>query len=100
MECFDLNCEREFLHGDNAWFNENLGMKQNVNKRLVYWSLPDIMVLDIKRFEFNETTFSYVKNQTAIRIPVENVDLSFRLNETKPIHVRHNMVADRSCILI
>jgi len=76
MDCFDLNCEREFLHGENAWFNENLGMKQNVHKRLVYWSLPDIMILDIKRFEFNETTFSYVKNQTAIKIPVENVDFS------------------------
>lgn len=76
MECFDLNCEREFLDGDNAWFNESLGVKQNVHKRLVYWSLPDVMILDIKRFEFNETTFSFVKNQSAIKIPVENVDFS------------------------
>jgi ubiquitin C-terminal hydrolase len=76
MECFDLNCEKEFLHGENAWFNEDLGKKQNVFKRLVYWSLPDIMILDIKRFEYSPETFSYVKNQTAIRIPVENVDFS------------------------
>lgn len=76
MECFDLNCESEILDGDNAWFNESLGVKQNVHKRLVYWSLPDVMILDIKRFEFNETTFSFVKNQTAIKIPVENVDFS------------------------
>jgi ubiquitin C-terminal hydrolase len=76
MNCFDLNCEREFLHGDNAWYNENLGKKQNVYKRLVYWSLPDVMILDIKRFEYSPETFSYVKNQTAIRIPVENVDFS------------------------
>ena len=76
MECFDLNCEKEFLHGENAWYNENLGKKQNVYKRLVYWSLPDVMILDIKRFEYSPKTFSYVKNQTAIRIPVENVDFS------------------------
>ena len=76
MDCFDLNCEREFLHGENAWYNENLGKKQNVYKRLVYWSLPDVMILDIKRFEYSPETFSYVKNQTAIRIPVENVDFS------------------------
>ena len=76
MECFDLNCEKEFLHGENAWFNENLGKKQSVYKRLVYWSLPDVMILDIKRFEYNPHTFSYVKNQTAIKIPVENVDFS------------------------
>ena len=76
MDCFDLNCEREFMHGENAWYNENLGKKQNVYKRLVYWSLPDVMILDIKRFEYSPETFSYVKNQTAIRIPVENVDFS------------------------
>jgi ubiquitin C-terminal hydrolase len=76
MQCFDLNCEREYLHGENAWFNENVGKKQNVYKRLVYWSLPDVMILDIKRFEYSPHTFSYVKNQTAIRIPVENVDFS------------------------
>jgi ubiquitin C-terminal hydrolase len=76
MDCFDLNCEREYLHGENAWYNEDLGKKQNVFKRLVYWSLPDVMILDIKRFEFNPETFTFVKNQTAIRIPVENVDFS------------------------
>jgi ubiquitin C-terminal hydrolase len=76
MDCFDLNCEREFMHGENAWYNENLGKKQNVYKRLVYWSLPDVMILDIKRFEYSPETFSYVKNQTAIRVPVKNVDFS------------------------
>jgi len=76
MDCFDLNCDKEFLHGENAWFNEDLGKKQNVYKRLVYWSLPDVMIIDIKRFEYSPETFSYVKNQTAIRIPVESVDFS------------------------
>ena len=76
MDCFDLNCESEYLEGENAWFNESLGKKQNVHKRLVYWSLPEVMILDIKRFEYNPESDSYVKNQTAIRIPVENVDFS------------------------
>lgn len=76
MDCFDLNCESEYLEGENAWFNETLGKKQNVHKRLVYWSLPEVMILDIKRFEYSPECDSYVKNQTAIRIPVENVDFS------------------------
>ena len=58
MECFDLNCEKEFLHGENAWFNEDLGKKQNVFKRLVYWSLPDVMILDIKRFEYKSSAIN------------------------------------------
>ena len=76
MDCFDLNCESELMEGDNAWFNESLGKKQNVYKRLVYWSLPDIMVIDIKRFEYNYKTDSFVKNQSNIKIPIENVNFS------------------------
>ena len=60
------------MEGDNAWFNESLGKKQNVYKRLVYWSLPEIMVIDIKRFEYNYNTDSFVKNQSSIKIPIEN----------------------------
>ena len=62
-DCFDLNCESELMEGENAWFNETLGKKQNVYKRLAYWSLPEIMVIDIKRFEYNYKTDSFVKNQ-------------------------------------
>lgn len=76
MDCFDLNCESELMEGDNAWFNETLGKKQNVYKQLVYWSLPEIMVIDIKRFEYNPKTDSFVKNQSNIRIPIENVNFS------------------------
>ena len=76
MDCFDLNCESEFMEGDNAWFNETLGKKQNVYKQLVYWSLPEIMVIDIKRFEYDPKTDSFVKNQSNIRIPIENVNFS------------------------
>jgi ubiquitin C-terminal hydrolase len=76
MDCFDLNCESELMEGDNAWFNESLGKKQNVYKRLVYWSLPEIMVIDIKRFEYNYNADSFVKNQSNIKIPIENVSFS------------------------
>jgi len=75
-DCFDLNCESELMEGDNAWFNETLGKKQNVYKRLVYWSLPEIMVIDIKRFEYNPQTDSFIKNQSNIKIPIENVSFS------------------------
>ena len=76
MDCFDLNCVSELMEGENAWFNESLGKKQNVYKRLVYWSLPEIMVIDIKRFEYNYKTDSFVKNQSNIKIPIENVSFS------------------------
>jgi ubiquitin carboxyl-terminal hydrolase 8 len=50
VDLFDLYVEGEILDGDNAWLNEKTGKKQDVKKKLSYWSLPSILVIDIKRF--------------------------------------------------
>ena len=71
FDCFDLHCQNEKLEGENAWFNEKTNAKEDVNKNIIYWSLPNIMVIDIKRF-----TASGRKNQIAIDIPQKNVDFS------------------------
>jgi len=75
FDCFNKQCECELLEGDNAWFNEKENKKQNVNKRLLFWSLPNIMIIDIKRFitSMNGRT---KKNQQFIDIPINNVDFS------------------------
>ena len=75
FDCFDKQCEQELLEGDNAWFNENTNKKQDVNKRLLFWSLPNIMIIDIKRFITSMNGRSK-KNQQFIDIPINNVDFS------------------------
>ena len=75
FDCFNKQCESEILEGDNAWFNENENKKQNVNKRLLFWSLPNIMIIDIKRFITSMNGRSK-KNQQFIDIPINNVDFS------------------------
>ena len=76
FNCFDKHCERESLEGDNAWFNETEKKKQNVNKRLLFWSLPNIMIIDIKRFIPSYASGRMKKNQQFIDIPISNVDFS------------------------
>ena len=49
FDCFDKHCEKEALDGDNMWFNEATNKKESVNKRILFWSLPNIMIIDIKR---------------------------------------------------
>jgi ubiquitin carboxyl-terminal hydrolase 8 len=76
FDCFDKQCERESLEGENAWFNEKENKKQNVNKRLLFWSLPNVMIIDIKRFITSYSTGRSKKNQNFIDIPINNVDFS------------------------
>lgn len=70
-QCFDLYVEGENLDGDNAWFNEKLGLKQNVKKKISFWSFPTILVIDLKRFNNRNQ-----KNQILIDFPLENLDLT------------------------
>uniref|UniRef100_A0A6C0EWG3 USP domain-containing protein n=1 Tax=viral metagenome TaxID=1070528 RepID=A0A6C0EWG3_9ZZZZ len=71
IDCFDLYVEGEVLDGDNAWYNEATKLKQNVQKKLSYWSLPTILVIDIKRFNAQNR-----KTQILVTFPLENFDLS------------------------
>jgi len=73
IDCFDLYVEGEILDGDNAWFNEKTGLKQNVKKCITYWSLPNVLVIDIKRF--NSVNHNN-KNQILIDFPLTNLDLT------------------------
>ena len=49
-ECFDYYCSGEILDGENAWLNEKTGRKQSVRKTTMFWSLPNYMVISLKRF--------------------------------------------------
>lgn len=70
-DCFDLYISEEILEGNNAWYNENTKKYQNVKRQILFWSLPTILVIDLKRFFSNNK-----KNQKLVDIPVDNLDLS------------------------
>lgn len=71
FDCLDFYCLFEKLEGDNAWYNEKTKEKQDVNKGIVFWSLPNILIIDLKRFtNFNK------KISNNIDIPINDVDFS------------------------
>jgi ubiquitin carboxyl-terminal hydrolase 2/21 len=71
LDCFDLYTECEILEGDNMFFNENTNEKEVVKKNILFWSLPTILVIDIKRFNASNW-----KNQILVNFPLENLNLS------------------------
>ena len=70
VECFKLYCESEFLSGDNAYYNDKTKEKENVHKSTVFWSLPKILIIDLKRYD------NFLRKiNTHIDIPLNNLDL-------------------------
>jgi ubiquitin carboxyl-terminal hydrolase 8 len=70
-DCFDLYCSKEVLMGDEAWKNEKTEAYQDVNRRILFWSLPNIMIIDLKRW----TNYKN-KNQIYVEAPLTNADFS------------------------
>ena len=75
-ECFDAYCERERLDGENSWWNEKTNQSQAVDKYLTFWSLPEVMIINLKRFSQTATYGRYKKNTTPVVIPLHNVSFS------------------------
>ena len=71
IDCLNLYIEGEELTGDNAWYNEETKKKENIQKRILFWSFPNILVVDFKRFNSKNK-----KNQTLITFPLDNLNLS------------------------
>lgn len=70
-ECFDLYCEKEKLEGENAWFNEKTNQKENINRGIIFWSLPKVLIIDLKRWN------GYTKKKnTLVSTPLTNVDFT------------------------
>ena len=71
IDCFDLYVEGEILDGDNSINDEQTGSKIAVKKNIMFWSFPNILVIDIKRFNAMNK-----KNQIMVDFPIENLNLS------------------------
>ena len=75
FDCLDHHCAPEVLSGDNAWFNEATGRKQDVQKRLSFWSLPNVLIIVLKRFEMTARGHAR-KIQVPIEVPCSRADFS------------------------
>jgi len=69
--CLNEYTKSEQLTGDNKVLNDNTNTKEDAEKKIVFWSLPEVLVITIKRFGNNIR-----KNQEFIDFPLTNFDLS------------------------
>ena len=71
IDCFNYYVQGEVLEGENAWYNEDTKERINIRKKILFWSFPNILVIDFKRFNNR-----FQKNQVLITFPIDNLDLS------------------------
>lgn len=71
IDCFNEYTKPEVLDGDNMVLNEKTGEKEAANKQLVFWSLPDLLIITIKRFSNRAQ-----KYKCLVDFPLENLNLS------------------------
>lgn len=71
FQCLDLYCQKETLEGPNAWFNPKTQAKESVQRGILFWSLPQILIIDLKRWNGQLR-----KNQVLVDMPLVDLDLS------------------------
>ena len=71
-DCFDLFISPEEMIGDNAWFNETTGVKEDIMKGACFWSFPRILVITLKRFSPDGSQ----KINNVIQFPLVDLNLS------------------------
>ena len=79
MECMDEYCSNEEMKDENSWFNDKTNEKQDVKKSVFFWSLPNILIIELKRYNNN-----IKKNNGLIDIPINDADF------TKYVHGYNN----------
>ena len=71
IECLDNFYKPERLCGEEQYFNEEKNIKEDVDKGLVAWSFPNILVISLKRF--NNRGF---KDQRLVNFELTDLNLS------------------------
>jgi ubiquitin carboxyl-terminal hydrolase 8 len=88
-DCFDSYVHPEILVGDNAWYNEKTKLKEDIHKRITFWSFPKILIITLKRFSPDGTS----KKQDLIDFPLDNLDLSKYINGYNASQYKYELYA-------
>jgi ubiquitin carboxyl-terminal hydrolase 8 len=71
IDCFNHYTLVEVLDGDNKLYNEETKEKYVAKKQVLFWSLPDLLIITLKRFGNSTNKFKCL-----VDFPLENLNLS------------------------
>jgi ubiquitin C-terminal hydrolase len=86
INCFDLYTQKEELMNENQIFNEETGKKQDAIKNISFWSLPTVLIIELKRYTNNNN-----KIKTIINTPLTELNLSKYISGYNPESYVYNL---------
>lgn len=75
LDCLDLNFREEKLADDNAWMCPCCEKRQQTVKKLSLWSVPDVLIIHLKRFR-QASTSQRTKLCTPVIFPLHTLDMN------------------------
>jgi len=72
VDCLNAFVASENMMGENAWFNETTGQREDVQKKITFWNFPKILVIVLKRFSPDGTH----KINSMVDFPLHTFNLS------------------------
>mmetsp|Transcript_32975 Transcript_32975/g.87139 ORF Transcript_32975/g.87139 Transcript_32975/m.87139 type:complete len:497 (+) Transcript_32975:67-1557(+) len=68
--------EKEVLEGDEKWHCEKCKRKVSASKKIDLWKLPPVLVLHLKRFDFDAKTQKFEKTENRLNMKLSSLDLT------------------------
>ncbi|KAI8562828.1 hypothetical protein RHMOL_Rhmol03G0065500 [Rhododendron molle] len=72
-KCLEAFLKEEPLGPEDMWYCPNCKTHRQANKKLDLWRLPEILIIHLKRFSYNQ--FFKNKLETFVDFPIDNFDL-------------------------
>lgn len=78
QQCLQMFIEPEVLGPDDKWYCPHCKEHMQAEKRMSIWRLPPILIIHLKRFKYNHSSYGYlcdsrVKIDTNVKFPVQYV---------------------------
>ena len=75
-DCLNMLVKDEILDKDNMIYCDMCGHKNKSTKKILFWKTPKILVIQLKRFIFNNYGERTSKNTSNVTYPITDLDLS------------------------
>lgn len=83
--------EEELLVGDERWLCPRCDRKVEARKKIDIWKLPPVLVLHLKRFEFDMRRFQFRKIDTHLEAPL-TMDLMPYVSSSQREHATYDVI--------
>ncbi|XP_067854439.1 ubiquitin carboxyl-terminal hydrolase 19 isoform X2 [Heptranchias perlo] len=74
-QCLNLFTKPEVLAPEEAWYCSNCKQHREASKQLLLWWLPNVLIIQLKRFSFRNFIWRDKINDM-VEFPIRNLDLS------------------------